>query len=459
MRVDRIAIAGFLAACGMVHPASGQGVVLNQGLVTATGTDASETILVSQTGDMIVVAIAGNPTPVAADEVQEIRIEALGGNDTITVDVNRPTTILAGAGDDIITGSDGGADLVIGQQGVDTFSGRGGDDIFIWNPGDGNDIIDGDDGNDTHVFNGAAVNEVMTVEPNSGRVRLTRDLGNIVMDIGSFENITVNALDGDDTVTGTPGLAALVESLIIDGGAGTDTLNGGDGADSLIGGDGADTVDGNGGTDSAVLGPDDDVFIWDPGDGSDFVEGDSGFDTLLFNGSAGDEIFDASSDGTRLRLFRNPGNIIMDVGTTEQIDLREFDGNDVTTIDNLDATDVTDVIVDAGPGNDSFTGSTLEESFFGGPGDDTAAMGDGDLFDMGDGIDTLQFFGTNHRENIHVDARTARGDQEALFFGTIDTERAVFENGEVVQVFTLGGRDHVKKHKRATDLWDVEVFE
>ena len=459
MRLERIIFTGFLAACGIVHHAWAGGVVLDQGSITATGTEAGENIVVGELADKIVVSIDGNQATFAADEVQQINIEALGGNDTIAINVNRPTTILGGAGNDTIIGSNGGDDLVLGQQGADTFSGRGGDDVFIWDPGDGNDIIDGDDGNDTHIFNGSAVNEIMTLAPNGARVLLTRNIGNIIMDIGSFENITVNALGGDDTVSGAVGLAALVESLIIDCGTGNDILNGGDGADTLIGGDGDDTVDGNGGVDSATLGAGDDIFIWDPGDASDFVEGDSGFDTMLFNGSAGNEVFDASADGTRLRFFRNPGNIIMDVGTTEQIDLRAFDGNDVTTINNLDATDVTDIIVDAGPGNDIFVGSALQESFFGGSGDDTATMGNGDIFDMGAGVDSLQFFGTLGHDSIHVDAKSDTGLDEALFFGTIETQRAVFENGEIVTVFTLGGGDNVKKHKRAARLWEVEVID
>jgi len=459
MSVQRDAIAVFLATLVIVDLASAQVVSINQGLVTVTGTNAGETILVSQVANQIIVDIDGNQTPFDADQVEEISINALGGNDTITVNVNRPTTILGGAGNDTITGSDGGADFVIGEQGADTFSGRGGDDTFIWNPGDGNDIIDGNDGNDTHVFNGSAGNEIMAVAPNGARVLLTRNLGNIVMDIGTFENITINALGGDDTVSGAPGLAALVELLTLDGGDGNDILNGGDGDDLLIGGDGDDTVDGNGGADSAFLGAGDDVFIWDPGDGSDVVEGEAGFDTLLFNGSAGNEIFDASANGSRLRFFRNLGNIIMDVGTTEQIDLRAFGGDDATTINDLDGTDVTDVIVDAGAGNDSFVGSSLKETFLGGDGDDTATMGNGDFFDMGAGIDTLQFFGTTGFDNIHVDAKTNGPHDKAFFHGTIGNQKAVFENGEIVTVFTQGGDDKVKVHTKAANLWDVQIVQ
>ena len=50
------------------------------------------------------------------------------------------------------------------------------------------------------------------------------------------------------------------------------------------------------------------------------VEGQDGFDTLVFNGAAGAESFDASASGQRLRFFRTQGNIVMDVDGTERDD-------------------------------------------------------------------------------------------------------------------------------------------
>ena len=95
--------------------------------------------------------------------------------------------------------------------------------------------------------------------------------------------LNVNGLDGNDTISGSVGLAALIK-LGIDGGAGNDTINGGDGAETLLGGDGDDAIDGNRGDDTGLLGADNDTFRWDPGDGSDVVEGqdgaDDGADTL-----------------------------------------------------------------------------------------------------------------------------------------------------------------------------------
>ena len=160
------------------------------------------------------------------------------------------------------------------------------------------------------------------------------------------DRVVVNGLGGNDTLSGGA-LAALMQ-LTLDGGIGNDTLNGGNGADTLLGGDGNDTVDGNQGNDTAFLGSGNDTFVWDPGDGSDIVEGQDGTDTLLFNGSAGAEIFTASSNGGRLLFTRNVGNIIMDTDDVEILTLNALGGTDTITINDLTATDITGVAINLG---------------------------------------------------------------------------------------------------------------
>ena len=73
-----------------------------------------------------------------------------------------------------------------------------GDDKFVWNPGDGSDIVEGQDGNDTLQFNGANVNENISVAANGSRVLLGRDVGNITMDLNGIEDIQINAAGGGD---------------------------------------------------------------------------------------------------------------------------------------------------------------------------------------------------------------------------------------------------------------------
>src|SRR6202007_192789 len=120
--------------------------------------------------------------------------------------------------------------------------------------------------------------------------------------------------------------------LTLDGGAGNDTIIGSQGADILLGGDGNDTVTGGRGNDTALLGNGNDTFTWNPGDGSDTVEGQAGTDTLVFNGANVAETMDISANGSRVRLFRDVGNIVMDLNGVENIQVNALGSPDTITV-------------------------------------------------------------------------------------------------------------------------------
>ena len=171
--------------------------------------------------------------------------------------------------------------MLIGGDGNDIVTGGAGNDIALLGVGDDRFVLefrrrqrcrDGQAGSDTLAFNGFGDSEVITVSANGPRVLLSRDVGNVAMDINGVENIVISAGGGDDVIAAGNGLAALT-SLTIDGGAGNDTITGGDGNDMLLGGDGDDIVTGGRGNDVALLGSGNDLFVWNPGDGSDVVEG------------------------------------------------------------------------------------------------------------------------------------------------------------------------------------------
>src|SRR6185369_11496738 len=179
------------------------------------------------------------------------------------------------------------------------------------------------------------------VTANGTRVRFDRlSPAPFSIDIGTSENLVLNANGGDDSFSATGNLAALIK-ITVDGGTGNDTLLGSNGNDMLIGGDGNDFVDGQQGNDTALLGAGDDTFQWDPGDGNDTVEGQDGADALVFNGRATNEIFEASAIGGRVRFTRNIGNIVMDLNDIERLDLNALAGTDTLTVNNLAGTDLT----------------------------------------------------------------------------------------------------------------------
>jgi Ca2+-binding RTX toxin-like protein len=159
------------------------------------------------------------------------------------------------------------------------------------------------------------------------------------------DRLEVRGLGGDDAISAT-GLAAQSIALVLDGGAGADTLAGSPGVETLTGGDGNDLIDGNGGNDAALMGSGDDTFVWDPGDGSDTIEGADGADRLRFNGANVDEQVELSANGNRLRFSRTQANITMDTAGVETVDFNALGGADLVTVDDLTGTDVSSVNID-----------------------------------------------------------------------------------------------------------------
>lgn len=281
-----------------------------------------------------------------------IVINAGSGNDTVWIDEQygaftdtELTTIYGGTGDDLLLGGSGPETFYGGPGNDDAYAGAG-NDLFRWHPGDDTDFIEGVDGIDTVEVNGSDAAEVFAVTANGTRVRFDRlSPTPFFLDIGGCESLILRANGGDDALSCTGNLAALIQ-IAADGGSGDDTLLGSNGADLLIGGDDNDLIDGNQGSDVAFLGAGDDVFQWDPGDGSDTVEGQAGTDTLAFNGSNAAEVFDLSSNGGRLRFTRNVAGIVMELNGVEQVDLQSLGGADAVTVNDLSSTDVTGVNVD-----------------------------------------------------------------------------------------------------------------
>ena len=352
------------------------------GVLTVMGDALNNSIEVSHNaaGNILVNGgavpiLGGTPTVANTALVQSF---GQGGNDTIALNEANGAlpraNLFGGVGNDTLTGGSGG-DQLFGQGGNDTLLGRGGfdflfggadhdtltggdadDQVFgesgndrmIWNPGDDTDLNEGGSGSDTVEVNGGNDAESFTATANGARVRFDRfNPAPFSLDIGTTENLVLNANGGDDTFSATGNLAALIQ-ITVDGGAGNDTLLGSNGADLLLGGDGNDFIDGQQGNDVALMGAGDDTFQWDPGDGSDTVEGQDGTDTMLFNGSGGNEIFDVSANGARVRFTRNLGNIVMDLNDVESIDLNALGGTDTTTVNDVSGTDLVEVNINLG---------------------------------------------------------------------------------------------------------------
>ncbi|MFL5931139.1 MAG: beta strand repeat-containing protein [Gaiellaceae bacterium] len=332
----------------------------------------------------------GNDTINGGDGAETL----VGGDGDDAIDGNGGADVgLLGAGDDSFRWDPGdGSDVVEGQDGTDTmlFNGAGaGENFDVSANGQrvrffrnlGNITMDLDDtelidvqalgGADSAVVNNTGGTDLKTVAldlavaigggagdgaADSITVNGTNDPDDIqitangnAVDVNGVppavqidhseaanDKLTINGLGGADTITGDVGLGALIQLVI----------NGGAEADILTGGDGNDRIAGQQGTDSMLGFTGDDTLVWNPGDGNDFVEGEAGNDTMEFNGAAAAESFDASAVAGRLRFTRNVGNIVMDVGTTERVDLTALGGADSVVVNDLSEVRVNKVDID-----------------------------------------------------------------------------------------------------------------
>jgi Ca2+-binding RTX toxin-like protein len=345
------------------------------GILTIVGDDLDNIIAVSRdgAGNLRVndgaVSIAGGVVTVVNTTL--IRIFGRGGNDQLSLSETNGAlpkaelsgedgndTLNGGAGADILNGGPG-SDTLLGRGGADTLLGGDGDDVLtggdaddqvfgeagndrlVWNPGDDTDLNEGGSDSDTIEVNGGNGAEVFTATANGTRVRFDRlDPAPFALDIGTSENLLLNANGGNDSFSATGNLAALIQ-ITVDGGPGNDTLLGSNGADRLFGGEGDDFIDGQQGNDVVFLGAGNDIAQWDPGDGSDTIEGQADADTLVFNGSGGAETFEASANGARVRFTRNLGSIVMDLNDLETINLNALGNTDTVIVNDLSGTDLT----------------------------------------------------------------------------------------------------------------------
>jgi Ca2+-binding RTX toxin-like protein len=290
---------------------------------------------------------------VARDRFDSIAVAAGSGDNHVTIDeVNgaftpaTPTTIDGQAGNDVLTGGSGneallggdGNDFVNAGRGADIVDTGDGDDSFVWEPGLGSDSFEGGPGRDVMLFDGAAAAEQFGVAANGGRVRFTRNLGGIVMDLDGVERILTNAVSGADTVA--------VGDL-----TGTDTtevqvnLGGVDGFADQV------TVDGTG--------------------ASDLIQASGTATRVTVSGLAARVAITAGQlAGDRLAVFGLAGNDVID-------------GSDLTA-------DAIHLAADGGAGNDVLRGGAGNDTLTGGDGDDLLVGGPGlDALDGGAGTNVL----------------------------------------------------------------------
>lgn len=384
-----------------------------------------------------------NPAPFSLDmgTTEKLVVNMNGGNDTFSATGNLAAliqiTVDGGAGNDSILGSNGadillggdGNDFIDGQQGNDTIFLGAGNDVFQWDPGDGSDTVEGQDGADRMLFNGSAANEIFEVSANGGRTRMTRNVGNIVMDLNDVERIDINALAGADT-------------LIVNDLSGTDV--------TLVDIKLAATIGG--------------------------TTGDAQADKVIVNGTNGANVIDVFGAGTSATVVGLPAQVNINglEGANDSLVINALGGDDSITATTVPA-GVLKLTIDAGAGNDTVLGSQGADVIIGGDGNDfifgdngndVALMGAGDdifQWDPGDGNDTIEgqdgndlmlFFGSGASENIDISANGGR----VRFFRDVANVTMDLNDVERIEFRALGGADNiVVGDLTGTDVTRVDI--
>jgi len=396
-------------------------------IIAASGSSGADTIAISGTGGNYTATGLPYTLAVNTSEAGDILLVQSGaGADVISAAGlaagNGSLTLRGEGGNDIVTGS-GGADLLqggtendtlTGGPGNDSMFGETGSDIMVWAPGDGSDVMEGGDGSDDAQIIGGNGAEAFVIAANGTRVAFNRvDPAPFALDIGTTEGLILFANGGNDTISTSGNLAALI-GLAIHSGSGDDVILSGNGNDTLVAADGNDFVDGNQGNDFVTLGAGNDVFQWDPGDANDTVEGDADSDTLLFNGNGSNENFIVSPNGGRNILTRDVGVVTMDLNALEQIIINAGAGTDNVDVNDLTGSDVTNVTVNL---SGTIGGSTGDTQF-----------------------DTVEVFGTGAANIIEV---LGSGSAAAVFglSATVSVNQADVTDLIIVQ--GLGGNDFI----------------
>ncbi len=205
-------------------------------LVNYAGTAGADSFLIQVGGGNVTVTVNGVPDIRTDAAVASIIIDALGGNDTVTLlnnDTTNPTTINAGDGDDsIVIGAVGGGNYVTAIDSTVTITdGTGTADILIFN-----DLADAA-GSDTYTM----TTDRTLVKPTSAATTWAGMNSVIVNGSPQPSTYDVNTDNGSGPVT-------------LNGGGFVDTFNIGDAALDLQNNiDTSLVVDGNGGADVVTI--------------------------------------------------------------------------------------------------------------------------------------------------------------------------------------------------------------
>jgi len=317
--------------------------------VIVSGTNGADAIFAS--GDAGGVELTGLQATVKIffpeQAFDSLTINALDGDDVVNANSLEADgiqlAINGGRGEDILIGGQGN-DQFNGGDGDDTALMGKGDDTFVWNPGDDNDTLEGQEGFDKMLFNGAIIDEQITISANNDRVSFTRNIATVVMDLNDVEGIDFNARGGADQI--------VVNDL-----------------------SGTHVTEINLNLEST------------PGSGV----GDGQPDNVIVFGTNGDDVALVFGDASGISVLglAVQVNITGSEVANDRLTINTMVGDDVVEGSGV-AADGIGLAIDGGDDNDVLIGSAAADIIFGGNGDDVLIGGPGlDILDGGPGDNVI----------------------------------------------------------------------
>src|SRR5262249_5495690 len=246
------------------------------------------------------------------------------------------------------------------------------------------DTLEGQEGADTMLFNGANISEQINITAIGNRVRFTRDIGSITMDLNDVETIDFNALGGSDNIT--------VNDL-----SGTDVTQVNLDLASPVG--------------SGV--------------------GDGQPDSVTVTGTNKTDAIQIMGAGASYSVLGLPASVSVtgSEGANDQLFVNARNGNDTINASTLPAGVVQKLHVDAGLGSDRIFGSQGADELTGGDGNEFVDGNEGDdLVSLGAGNDVFQW---------------DPGDGSDIVEGQDGADRMIFNGSnlsEIIDISTNGNR-------------------
>ncbi len=415
----------------VINASSGNDVItINEGANLVLGANGVNfAFSPSQITSIIERASAGNDTTTvnSLNSGTSFTSSSGGGNDIVFVSsaISTPVTLIAGSGNDILTGGSGndvlqggsgnctlfgglGNDTLIGGTGSNVLNGGGGTDTFVLSPHASSAVPKRDtltDSSSTNVLSLTRFTTGLTfnLAVGTGIAQLADPTTNYSLDIANniFKVVSLGA--GSNNVTGNSTLGTTIVA-----GSGNTTITGGTGNDTVVGGAGNDLIIGGGGNDVLLGGSSNNTLIG--GLGNDTLVGGTGNNVI--NSGGGTDVYvlaartssmpaskdtltnSSSTNILSLTKFTNGLTFSLAIGSGTAQLADPLSGYSLDIANNVFKT------VALGSGNNIVTGNSLlgttivggagNNVLIGGAGNDTLVGGSGrDILIGGGGTDLL----------------------------------------------------------------------